>query len=141
MENKIFINGVIVIKLKNGKFIPFIRRGKFRDRRNALIWNWHNVSVYKKKKVLIDNVEELVDSWELEPYYHRNGKPITAKFMMSALKKAFDNPIAFAPYTIKIYTGEEFYCPKNEEELLRYLDEQQELNLALSWKKETWNNS
>lgn len=102
MNEKVIVDGVIAVKLANGKFIPFFKRCKYRNKDNSLRWCWFNIAVLKKHKVLIDCFEELADCWRLEPYYHVNGKEITQEWMMKALRNAFENPISFVPGTIRV---------------------------------------
>lgn len=137
---KAVISAVMAVRLKNGKFIPFFKRGKFRNKDNSFHWCWFNMAVLKKHKVLIDSPEELADCWRLEPYYHVNGKEITHEWMMKALSKAFDNPISFESGTIRIgYDFNKGLVPKSETELLDLLKAFTEDIPVLMWKEDKWN--
>ena len=137
MNDKVIVDGVIAVKLANGKFIPFFKRCKYRNKDNSLRWCWFNIAVLKKHKVLIDCPEELADCWRLEPYYHVNGREITQEWMMKALRNAFENPISFVPGTIRVvFLFNKVFVPKSETELLALANVVTDEQPLLMWKEE-----
>lgn len=139
INDKVIVDGVIAIKLANGKFIPFIKRCKYRNKDNTFHWCWFNIEVLKKHKVLIECPEELADCWRLEPYYHISGEEITQEWMMKALHNAFDNPISFVPGTIRFgYLFDKVLVPKSETELLTLATVFTKEQPVLMWKEDKW---
>lgn len=153
------IGDVMAVKLKNGKFLPFVlsAASNVRTYNNSYAWTWHNIFVGKHSNFMFDRVEQVQEAIKLwtdsGSVKYRNGGFITAYGMNKRLEKAFAMPVHFESglfllQYIKISEDRTkaeivMFKPKTEEDFLTYMEEnkQHSINIMISTNKEFLNIS
>lgn len=149
------IGDVMAVKLKNGKFLPFVlsAASNVRTYNNSYDWQWHNIYVGKHGNFMFDQageVQETIRSWaESGSVRYKNGGFITAKGMNKRLESAFAKPIRFESGLLKVdylkisedRTKAErvSFKPKTEDDFLAYMEENKDRSCYISIStKEEW---